>query len=800
MLHYCIILLFFIFGSTVNLYSQNIKFINESTNLPIEGVLVETNRNFLAISNKDGIVNISEINDNEQMFISHKSFSTLILLKSELPKNYIIKLNQRDYYLPEVSVKTPPLRGYINVHDEPHQIIAISKKDVLYEKPATTADMLQNTGQVMVQKSQGGGGSPILRGFEANKLLLVIDGVRMNNAIYRSGHLQNSITISPTMLDETEIIFGPSSVLYGSDALGGVIHFHTKNPKLADSTKWNNYNDFSAFYDYQTGLTANFTTNIAQKKWGLLMSTSFSDYTDYEMGKNRYHGYQNWGLDSTYAGTFEGIDSVIFNPNPNLQKNIGFKQADFISKLYFKPSEKIDYTFNFQLSSSSNINRFDKLNEYKDGTLKYAEWYYGPQKRLFASTKVNFTPEKKWINAGSFILSYQKLDEDRISRKFKSDFKDYQIEDVNVFALNLDLNKVIDSSKVLYYGIEVQDNFVTSTAYSQNISTQDKSNFQTRYPDGGSQYLSSGLYVAYKQNINKKVLFTTGLRYSLIYAQSVFKDTTFIKLPFNSVSFTTSAPSGNVGVIYQADTRTLIKSSISTGFRAPNIDDYGKVFEKKGNTVVPTNQLKPEYAINGELSGERIFGRNTVTLGASTYYTFLFNAMVRSNSTLNGVDSILYDGDWTNVQTNINTDKAQIYGVSAFIKWRVIKHLYLNATYNFTKGTDLSQGKPLTHIPPQFGKIEMNFKNEKFTTALYSYYNLAKKLKDYGGNSDNIEEATPEGTPAWATLNFKFSYIGFKSTSIHFKATNLMDIHYKPFASAISAPGRSFMIGFKTTF
>ena len=84
--------------------------------------------------------------------------------------------------------------------------------------------MLSYIPGVKVQKTQFGGGSPVLRGMEANRILLVVDGVRMNNAIYRKGHLQNSITVSPSMLDKTEVLFGPSSVIYGSDALGGVIH------------------------------------------------------------------------------------------------------------------------------------------------------------------------------------------------------------------------------------------------------------------------------------------------------------------------------------------------------------------------------------------------------------------------------------------------------------------------------------------------------------------------------------------------------------------------------------------------
>ena len=89
----------------------------------------------------------------------------------------------------------------------------------------------------MVQQSQQGGGSPILRGFEANRILLVVDGVRLNNAIYRSGHLQNALTVDPFAVRSVEVRHGAGSVQYGSDALGGVIHYHTRSPRWEDGTR-----------------------------------------------------------------------------------------------------------------------------------------------------------------------------------------------------------------------------------------------------------------------------------------------------------------------------------------------------------------------------------------------------------------------------------------------------------------------------------------------------------------------------------------------------------------------------------
>src|SRR5687767_509129 len=119
------------------------------------------------------------------------------------------------------------------LNEVPNKIVKINKLDILRNNPQTSADLLGQTGTVFIQKSQMGGGSPMIRGFATNRVLLVIDGVRMNNAIYRSGNLQNVISIDALSVETAEVIFGPGSLVYGSDAIGGVMDFHTLEPRLA---------------------------------------------------------------------------------------------------------------------------------------------------------------------------------------------------------------------------------------------------------------------------------------------------------------------------------------------------------------------------------------------------------------------------------------------------------------------------------------------------------------------------------------------------------------------------------------
>ena len=233
------------------------------------------------------------------------------------------------------------------------------------------------------------------------------------------------------------------------------------------------------------------------------------------------------GACTPYYVESTGTDTMVANPNPAEQLGTGYTQFDLLEKFKYKISNQLTFTLNFQFSRSSEINRYDKLTEMSNGNLRFSEWYYGPQNRLLAqfkldfSRKPNFKEDKKgFFNSGTMSLAYQRIDEDRISRRFQSTSRIFKEEDLNIFSLNLDFNKVFTKSRVFFYGIEAQHNVVNSTAYDQNISSLVEVDEQTRYP-GSSNYLSTGLYLEYKQKYKNQASFTAGLRYSLIYANSI---------------------------------------------------------------------------------------------------------------------------------------------------------------------------------------------------------------------------------------------------------------------------------------
>lgn len=206
----------------------------------------------------------------------------------------------------------------------PQHILNVNKNFIGYANKQSVADLLTETGQVLVQKSQQGGGSPVLRGFEASRILLVVDGVRMNNLIYRSGHLQNCITVDQFMLNNMEVLFGPSSLSYGSDALGGTIIFNTQNPVLS-TTYGSAVSKGHAVLRYGSANnegTAHIDYNYGTDKFGSLTSFTFSNFGDLRAGTSRnpfLPDDDSYIRSNIYVKPYGGAaDEMISNDSPQL--------------------------------------------------------------------------------------------------------------------------------------------------------------------------------------------------------------------------------------------------------------------------------------------------------------------------------------------------------------------------------------------------------------------------------------------------------------------------------------------------
>ena len=715
------------------------------------------------------------------------------------------------------------------------RIDKISASQIAIFNVQNTGDLLTQTGNVFVQKSQQGGSSPVIRGFEASRVLLVVDGVRLNNLIYRSGHLQNVITIDQNMLESVEVLYGPASTLYGSDALGGVVHMRSKSPVLSKDKTGLKIKSGS-FLRYSTvnhEKTIHADLNLGWNKIAWLQSYTFSEFGDMRMGKNYAAQFQNFGKRDSLIKRINGIDSVIKNSNPYEQQFSGYSQWDITQKLLYQQSEKIKHQLNFQYSNTTDVPRYDRLQDKRNfggsigNTLRWAEWYYGPQKRILSAYELSIE-KTNWFDALNLNINFQDIEESRNQRQFRVANRETRIERVKVAGYVLDLRKKWADHE-LTAGIDGQLNFLKSSGTLTNINTGTTANLvDTRYPNGTNRMNNYGIFAQHIYKFkNRRFIINDGIRlqYSSLY--STIADNSFRNLPYTRIDQKNTALTGNIGLVYLPGPQTKISTHISAGFRVPNVDDLSKIFESgtSGNIrqlVVPNPEIKPERTYNIDLGISHNLGKN-IRIEASGFYTLFRNALVKAPFLFNGQDSILYNGVKCQVLANTNANRAYLYGFSASL-FATFRQFTFSSSLNYTKGrfeTDPTKfstvyerqangsyllvsrkvsSRPLDHIPPVFGKTSIVYQNKNKRIELFALYNGWKYLDEYNADGeDNPQYATSKGSPSWYTLNMRASVITAKKWEIQFAVENIFDRNYRTFSSGFTAPGRNLVFSLRHT-
>lgn len=683
------------------------------------------------------------------------------------------------------------------------QLETLSKKQIEFQNFQTSADALANSGTLAVQKSQQGGGSPIIRGFESSRILLLVDGIRMNNLIYRSGHLQNIITVDKNMLENIDVLFGPSSTIYGSDAMGGAIFLQTKNARLIDENGNKKFTGtvLTSYSTVNEGKSGHFDFNFAAKRWASLTSFSFNEFGDLRMGKNKNGNNAFFGERPFYVETKNGIDTQVANPNKYIQKFSGYTQYDLMQKVVFMQNESTKHQLNVQYSTTSDIPRYDRLTDTNAaGKLRSAIWNYGPQDRLLSAYKL----VKKDIFGSTTLnlnASYQKIEESRITRSFGSANQTSRIEKVNVYALTSDFKTKIGNGD-LVYGADFYYDDLQSKGIRKNILTGAESITDSRYPDGKNNSLRAEGFVYYNNEINPLTTFNTSFRGGFTQLNSE-AETNFFKLPYTTVKQENFTYSGAMGIVHNPNNNVKLVFNLASAFRVPNIDDLAKIFESvPGRVIVPNQNIKPEQSVSADM-GITFWEGKRFQLENIFFYTRLFNAIVTSPFTFNGQNSLVYEGQLSQIYANQNQGKGEVFGLSTSLKGYIFPKLLLYGSFNYTYGrVENNSGRfPLDHIAPTYGKTGISYEANKLMLDAYVLYNGKKRLKDYSpSGEDNLQYAPANGMPAWATYNVKGAYHLLDNLTVFSGVENLLDTQYRTFASGINAGGRNFYLGGKYNF
>lgn len=798
------LIFFFLFVWVVQ--SQKVKVLDADNGDAISNVAVfNSDKSKVALTDFDGFFNIALFSKNERIVVKHISYELLITTKSQIVKQgNRVFLTMKPEQLDEVVMSVSKWEQ--QKKDIPNKIVTINARDIAFSAPQTSADLLQNSGKVFVQKSQLGGGSPMIRGFSTNRLVISVDGVRMNNAIFRGGNLQNVISIDPFTIKNTEIIFGPGSVIYGSDAIGGVMNFYTQTPELVKNDSLAVYGGANyRFSSANLESTMNAKVGFGKNKWAALTNLTYSSFQDLVMGS---HGPDSY-LRNTVVRVRNGIDELVANENPRKQVPTGYDQINFMQKIRFRPNSKWDVRSGIFYSETSDYSRYDRLiRPTSDGMgLRSAEWFYGPQKWFMGNVQVNKKGNGKLNDGLKLTTAYQRFEESRNNRDFQEVTLNSTKEKVDAFNVNIDFENKKKGDFRLYYGGEYIFNRVRSESTNRDVIANVIEDAPTRYPNG-SVWQSLAGYANSEYRAKPNFTLMSGLRYSHVWIDALF-DQTFYSFPFNEADLSTGALTGSLGFSWFPKSDLQVTFNGSTGFRAPNIDDIGKIFDSEpGTVVVPNPNLEPEYAYNVELGMQKNFEDKVVLKGA-TYYTYLVDALVRRDFSFNGNSEIVYQGELSRVQAIQNAARAYVYGFELGMEAFLSDHWSLSSNLTITQGIEEEADgtdTPARHAAPTFGDFHVIWKNQKFKADIFLNYNgelafdelaISEIAKDFIYASDS--NGNPY-SPSWYTLNFRTQYKFSSKVVASLNLENFTDQRYLTYSSGIVAPGVNLVVGITYNF
>ncbi len=616
--------------------------------------------------------------------------------------------------------------------------------------PQTPMDALHGEVGTFVQQTTPGQGVVIVRGLKGSEVLHLVDGFRLNNAIFRNAPNQYIALVDGQSLDRIEVVRGPSSTLYGGDAMGGVVQMLTPELRFdGDEWQWNGrLRAIAASAD--DSLIGRAELSGGHERMAFSLGVTSQEVNDLRAGDGRTRPFS------------------------------GFTQRSGDFKWRFAPVDGHELTLSLQYSEQPRTPRHDALVPgFGQTAPENAVFFFEPQQRRFAQLRWRIDTPNALFDNGELRVGRQFVVDDRTTRATGTPNLERERNRDATTGFSGQFGKDLGDEHHLSYGFEIYRDVVDSTKTRVNVNTGAFSARQPRFPDG-SEMRSWAVYVGDDWRRGRFDL-NTGLRYSKFD----------IDIPAAGaapgVSLSPDDLTGNVGLAIELNESTRFVANLGRGFRAPNIFDLGVFGPRPGNRFsAPNANLKPEH-VNSIDAGLKFGGERFS--GELIAFRSSYRDKITSVLTGNVVDGAL------EVQ-NRNVTRLDLWGVEAGARYRVAQpDLELYATATWTRGEeDTDPGNmPADRIPPLFGKVGARWQaNAAIGVEGYALY---ASRQDRLSARDVVDpRINPDGTAGWATLNARVSWQATPGLALSLRAENLGDKHYREHGSGLDEPGRNFIL------
>ena len=614
-------------------------------------------------------------------------------------------------------------------------ISSITNHQIIEKGARTTPEALMGVSGVFIQKTNHGGGSAFIRGLTGNQTLIVLDGIRLNNAIYRYGPNQYLNTIDMFTVDKIDVLKGIGSVEYGSDAMGGVIHVKTKENTSQELNKIS-LNNTSKFISSDMEKTNRTAIQYATNKWDFIGGISLKKYGD-----------------------------LVGGENIGKQTPTGYNEVNYDLKTRIKINNQSELIYSSQNTIQKNVPIYHKiaLENFKTNQIDY-------QIRYLNYLKYKYISNKRWISEIIINASTQRTIEQRSNQKNNSSIFRNEADTVKNIGLTAEIVSKPNKNWTMNTGFD----YYKDEIFSEAIETSSDINTQVikrgLYPNG-SIYKNSSLFNIHNLNFNKLNI-VAGLRYNFLHIQ-------MNELTLGNIAINPAALVSNYGFNYQLNQHGFLFGSITTGYRAPNIDDLGSLGIVDFRYEIPSYDLRPEKSLNTEIGYK--YRSNKIDFSIAAFKMKLKDIIAR----------VLVDGqviNGYNVYNKKNIESSYINGAEVNYTYLLSKYLtwYTNATYTY--GQNETKNEPMRRIPPLFGQNKISFVKKNKTLAISHQFAGKQDRLAQGDKDDN--RIGKLGTPGWNIFNIDAGW-QVKNLSLNTSLINISNVQYKTHGSGVYGVGRA---------
>ena len=612
-------------------------------------------------------------------------------------------------------------------------------------------DALQGTSGVFIQQTTAGQGTVIVRGLKGSEVLHLVDGMRLNNALFRNAPNQYLALIDPWIVNRTEIVRGPLSSVYGSDAMGGVVHLITEQEEFNSQHFLPKFKSRLAYDSSTLGKTLN--TSLAFGRQNLTLGGSFSvqDFDDLRTSDRLAQS----------PSSFSARSASVYGNYSNLKNR--------------------DWGLSIQFLEQPNTPRYDELVPGFGQSQAASEVFsFTPNSRFFVHAKHISSGYSRWIDEFKINLALQQIRDGRRTQDSDSLFLRTEDNQSSLLGLTLQASTSDIGKHALSYGVDLYHDTVSSERKQRNILTNELENIQARFPDG-STLTNLDAYIHDRIQINPDLHFDTGLRLSQAKVKLSATENT------NASSISNFDVSGSFGAHYSFNESIIGVANLARGFRAPNIFDLGTLGARPGNRFnIANSELGPETVVTNELGlrfNQKNSSVNAVIWGSD--YKDKIVSVSTGNTTDNGRDIV----------QSQNASSVFLYGAELESKWNLndLHSLQFNLTYTHgeTEFSD-SQKEPADRIPPLNGKASWRYNNDKWWLGTEIFF--ASGQDRLSARDVRDPRINPLGTTGWGIINTVWGMQLNQQWTVNGRFNNILDKAYRSHGSGLDAAGRHLKI------